>query len=129
MNIINVVLEEGEMKQIMVGDSYKSAVDFFKVRDEQFIPALTSGDSLTAEEILNTTLEKYYEAHRASIDKVVQLASAYNSKLETDTQLLIEKYTAYSRYSAHNNSCYFICIFFYNKCNQESHIQANRCSG
>ena len=75
-------LTAGEIKTTMVEDSYKSAIAFFGVFDTEFIPAIKSGDKVKANEILTTKLDKLYSEHRLSINKVVTLTDAKNSKIE-----------------------------------------------
>jgi len=82
-------LEQSSMKNILIEDSYNAAVDFFKVKNEQFIPAIKSGNLELANLLLNSQLKDNYEKHRAAIDKVVELAGLSNSALEKDTQEVI----------------------------------------
>ncbi|MFA6978886.1 MAG: methyl-accepting chemotaxis protein [Ignavibacteriaceae bacterium] len=83
-------LEQSNMKKILIEDSYNSAVEFFKVKNDQFIPAIRSGNLELANQLLNTQLKEKYEKHREAIDKVVELAGVSNSVLEKDTQEVID---------------------------------------
>jgi methyl-accepting chemotaxis protein len=83
-------LDEGDIKQMMIVDSYEPAEEFFQIRDNQFIPLIKNGNIQQAELLYNSTLKDYYEKHRASIDKVVELSTAANSKFESETNEFIE---------------------------------------
>ncbi|MHB1687420.1 MAG: methyl-accepting chemotaxis protein [Ignavibacteriaceae bacterium] len=86
-------LEPGGMKKILVEDSYKPAVEFFKVENDQFIPAIKSGNLELANLLLNTSLKENYEKHREAIDKVVELAGISNLKIEKESQDVISTRT------------------------------------
>ncbi len=83
-------LEEGELKNNFVEGSYKPAVEFFKVKNSQFIPAVEAGNIDLANTLLSTVLKDSYEKHREAIDKVVELAGVSNSLMEKNTQEVID---------------------------------------
>jgi methyl-accepting chemotaxis protein len=86
-------LEPGTMKNILIEDSYKPAVEFFRVKNSQFIPAIKSGNIELANLLLNTGLKENYEKHREAIDKVVELANISNLAIEKETQDVISTRT------------------------------------
>jgi methyl-accepting chemotaxis protein len=71
-------LPEGRLKDIMLVDAYKPALEYFQIRESQFIPAVLSGDLKRAKELSMGSLSEKYETHRAAIDEVVTLASDRN---------------------------------------------------
>ena len=75
------VLAEDAMKEAMVEKSFRPAVEFFEIRDREFIPALLAGDRPRAENTLKTLDEKYQE-HRKWIDVVTRLAEASSREYE-----------------------------------------------
>jgi methyl-accepting chemotaxis protein len=75
-------LPEDRMKNIMVGDSYRSADEFFKTVDNEFIPAVRSSDWKKAQKLAYGTLKQKYEEHRRHIDNVVAMANTKNVELE-----------------------------------------------
>jgi len=83
-------LENGEMKQVMVEQSYVPAIEFFRIRDEEFIPALKKGEREKAAQAL-TGLRTHYEKHRAAIDQVVAMATDRNTKDEEIGREVIKK--------------------------------------
>ena len=68
-------LPEGEMKRIKTVDCYEPAVRFYRVVNEQFIPACMAGDAATAQQLARGSLREHYETHRTAIDKVVSMAT------------------------------------------------------
>ncbi|MGW8256648.1 MAG: methyl-accepting chemotaxis protein [Thermoguttaceae bacterium] len=82
-------LEKGEIKQLMVHDSYVPAREFFEVVNKQFIPALLRSDRKTAAELAATVLLKKYQEHRAKIDLIVQKVTWENSAIESQTTSIL----------------------------------------
>jgi PAS domain S-box-containing protein len=76
----NKELENGEMKTVLIEDSYRPAKVFLDSLDNQMIPALKAGDQNRVEQLL-PILRMNYEAHRTQIDKVVNIA---NAKVDND---------------------------------------------
>jgi methyl-accepting chemotaxis protein len=72
-------LDDGDIKNIMVNESYKPAIEFFDIRDSKFIAAILKGDRKTAVELAHGILKTKYEEHRQKIDKVVELSVARNA--------------------------------------------------
>jgi methyl-accepting chemotaxis protein len=77
-------LPDGPIKQTMIEAGYAPAMQFFTVRDGEFLPALKAGQSAQAQQILRDKLQPAYEAHRAAIDQVVRLADAQNQQTEAE---------------------------------------------
>lgn len=68
-------LPEGEMKQVKTVGCYVPAIEFYRVLNDEFIPACLKGDKETAQKLARGPLQKHYEIHRESIDKVVAMAT------------------------------------------------------
>lgn len=79
-------LSEGDKKKAMVEDSYKPAIEFFKVFNDEFVPAIKNGDQEKVDEILASKLDELYSEHRTYIDKVVALANTENAVLEENAK-------------------------------------------
>src|SRR4029079_8878723 len=62
------------LKQFLVGDSYKPAMEFWDTIDKEFIPDLQSGKLGEAKALATGKLKDLYNTHRAAIDKVVVTA-------------------------------------------------------
>jgi len=75
-------LTDGEIRRIMLEDSYRPAVAFYQAAIHQFFPALQSGEAQKAERLLKERLKSEYDAHRRAIDRVVALTNSRNVQIE-----------------------------------------------
>jgi methyl-accepting chemotaxis protein len=82
-------LSEGRIKDIMVNESYQSVKEFFRIKNDQFIPAIKRGDQSAALSVLETQLKPLYEKHRQLVDEMVQLANASSDKFEKEAQATV----------------------------------------
>src|SRR6476646_8179343 len=76
----------------MTVTAYRSAMQFFQLRDEQFVPAIRAGDHERAKAVL-AQMHQRYEAHRLAIDQVVQLATQQNDAFEAKAKIIIGNQT------------------------------------
>ena len=81
-------LPQDSMKDLMTVTAYRSAMQFFQLRDEAFIPAIRAGDRERAKSVL-AQMNQRYEAHRLAIDQVVALATQRNAAYETKSAQVI----------------------------------------
>jgi methyl-accepting chemotaxis protein WspA len=82
-------LAPGRLKDFMVSQSYRPAMEFYDIRDRELIPAVLAGDTPKAKELAYGKLLERYDEHRAAIDEVVRLATASNAAHErTATELV-----------------------------------------
>ncbi len=77
-----------DLGDLMTVTAYNPAMEFFKLRDEQFIPALQAGDRDKARAIL-AQMHQRYEAHRLAIDQVVTISKTRNATAESDADEVI----------------------------------------
>ena len=82
-------LPEGEMKQIKVVECYEPAVEFYRVLNDEFIPACLAGDTVRAQRLSRGTLRQHYEKHRAAVDKVVSMAEQRNIHDENEVASVV----------------------------------------
>ena len=75
-------LPDGDMKKLMVEDAYTPVKQYFDVFEQEFIPAVKSGDRIKAKEILDNKLSSFYAEHRAAIDKIVVHANNQTTEIE-----------------------------------------------
>jgi methyl-accepting chemotaxis protein WspA len=68
-------LPPNELKTYLVDTSHRAAIDFFNLRDHEFMP-LVGKDVVKAKELANGRLKQLYNEHRAAIDQVVTRATA-----------------------------------------------------
>jgi methyl-accepting chemotaxis protein WspA len=81
-------LPPGELKDYMTVAAAKSAMEFYRIRDEQFVPALRAGDRERAQALI-ATMHRHYEAHRLAIDEVVARSLARNAEFENEADVEI----------------------------------------
>ena len=76
-------LTEGSIKDNMLVNSYKPAVDYFELRDNKFISLIKSGNREEAKNLLLGGMKTKYDEHRKYVDLVVKEATAKNLITET----------------------------------------------
>ncbi len=87
-------LPPGPLDDVMTVTSARAAIDFFEVRDREFIPALQGGDSARVAASLQR-MQHHYEAHRLGINEVVRLTTIQNAERETSAIEVVSKQTGY----------------------------------
>lgn len=75
-------LEAGPIREALVERSARPALEYFEVRDGDFVRAIRSGDRRAAQRIAFGPLAARYDAHRREIDEVVRLTTAENTAVE-----------------------------------------------
>ncbi len=75
-------LPPGPLRKAMVVDAYVPAVEFFRLRDEIFLPAVLAGNGERANALIRGPLSEHYETHRRAIDYVTALATAESAAHE-----------------------------------------------
>ena len=84
-------LPQGPMREAILMRAYQPAQEFFRVRDDEFIPAIRRGDRETAQSLAQTVLKPLYEQHRKAVLEVVQLAVTQNTDEEHSALTLAEQ--------------------------------------
>ena len=72
-------LPEGEMKKILIENSYRPAIKFYKILNDEFLPLIKEGKNAEAKALTNGMLKSLYGEHRLAIDQVVTMANAQNT--------------------------------------------------
>ena len=68
-------LPEGRLRQEMISSSYNPAMEFYRIRDKDFLPALLAGNIDKARAIAYGPLMDNFLKHRAAILNVVKMAT------------------------------------------------------
>lgn len=89
-------LPEGEMKQIKTVDCFEPAIEFYRVLNDEFIPACVKGDKETTQELARGPLRTHYETHRKSIDKVVAMATERAAQDEAEISEIVTSRTGWA---------------------------------
>lgn len=80
------LLDNGPLKEMLVKTSYDPAIEFYRLRDEEFIPAALAGKGEKAKQLATGPLKELYIKHRDAIDQVVKLVNQSNANLEQVAQ-------------------------------------------
>ncbi|QEG01735.1 Methyl-accepting chemotaxis protein McpS [Stieleria maiorica] len=89
-------LTDGAMKKMKTIDCYETAMEFFRVRDQQFVPACLSGDVATAKSLSRGTMRRLYEEHKSAVDAVASMATRRNASDEAAVDALVDARMALS---------------------------------
>lgn len=81
-------LAQDTMGDLMTVTSYRAAMEFFRLRDDEFIPAIRADDRERARRVLQQMRQRY-DAHRYAIDEVWKLAEQRNLANETKAEGLV----------------------------------------
>ena len=87
-------LPPGALNDVMTSTSAKAAIDFFEVRDREFLPALQAGDAPRLAGAL-ARMQLHYESHRVAINEVVRLARLQNAAREASAINVVSGLTRY----------------------------------
>lgn len=85
--------KETTIREMMIRDSFQPAQEFFKIVEQDYLPAIKNGDMDTVNGLLKGKLNELYSEHRKYIDRVVATASEKNNQTETLTTRLIRSRT------------------------------------
>ena len=87
---VNRLPREGEddihLRTAMLETSYQPAMRFLDTVRERLIPAAQKGDYPAAKALIYGSLQNDYNAHRAAIDDVVEMASTRNKRVEAEVE-------------------------------------------
>ncbi|MDR2485783.1 MAG: methyl-accepting chemotaxis protein [Treponema sp.] len=76
------LLTPGDMRTSFLEGSYNSAVKFYDIVFNKFIPGLEQGDSAKAKQLVLQDLKEQYKEHRKHIDQVVKSAALQYKETE-----------------------------------------------
>ena len=81
-------LAAGALADAMNVVAYRPAAEYYRIRDNELVPAVLAGDRRGIEAAL-VTLKQRYEEHRRAVDEVVKLTNARNHELEQRAELAL----------------------------------------
>jgi methyl-accepting chemotaxis protein len=82
-------LPEGEIRTDMLSGAYDPAVEFYRIADTEFIPAVNSCNQKKVEELLHGPLESTYRTHRLYINRIVSQADTQSTIIEHKTEKIL----------------------------------------
>jgi len=77
------------LRKAFLEDSYTPAIDFWKVVNSDFLPAVNANDGAKAQSLASGRLKQLYAQHRVAVDQTVSLAIAEQTNIEAETRDLI----------------------------------------
>ncbi|HUO08449.1 MAG TPA: methyl-accepting chemotaxis protein [Phycisphaerae bacterium] len=84
-------LPDSPTKSALLNDSYKPAVEYYKIFNDQFLPAIKANDRAKAHDLLIGPMTEQYAAHRAAIDHVVTLAGDDTTAIEKSSKASLNR--------------------------------------
>ncbi len=84
------VLDDSPMKDLMTATAARAALEFYRIRDDIYVPAIRTDDRSAARAALDQMRQRY-DAHRYAIDDVVKMAQARNADYEKRANELINE--------------------------------------
>jgi len=87
------LIQNEEIMNLLLEDSYKPAKEFFDIAEKQVIPLIQEKKYEEANIIVMNILSPLYQEHRKSIDKVVQLSIKQNGEIEAQAEQTISNST------------------------------------
>jgi methyl-accepting chemotaxis protein len=88
-NFWKVALANGQIRDLMIVDSYKPASEFYKILESEFVPAVLRNDVNMATNLVYGALKQKYEEHRLVINEVVKLTKEQNELNENKINKMI----------------------------------------
>jgi methyl-accepting chemotaxis protein len=88
-------LPEGPIRQTLLVESHRPAIEFLDLLDREFVPAVRSGDRARARALLTGPMRSLYDQHRRAVDRLVQLTTAENKRIETHVRETLATYQNY----------------------------------
>lgn len=79
-----------ELRKALLVDAHGYAQEFYKILDEQYLPAIRSGDRERAKSAMSN-LQSVYEKHRSVIDQVVTMTNNRNLADEASGNVFIKQ--------------------------------------
>ena len=82
------LLPEGEVKTELCDASYAPALAFYRIRDEEFIPAIMAGEHDRAAALMDGRMMPQYQAHRHAIDGMVESSRELSQAIDDTIKVL-----------------------------------------
>ncbi len=77
-------LPSGSFKKAATSDCYRPAMEYFRILEEQFIPAVETGNREKSRGLVEGELDRRFREHQQAIEQVIQLANERNAEIEAN---------------------------------------------
>ena len=101
------------LRRSLLDEATPAGLQFFKVMKESFLPLVKQGRDSEAREVLDGPLTTAYRAHRAGIDKTVELANAEVAVVESKADSLLSSNVRFLYYAAGVINALVILLTFF----------------
>lgn len=85
-------IPEADINKALLEDSYNPAIKYYKIANEEYIPAVLAGDSGKSEEIMEKKLIPEFHLHKTHIYKTVEIVNKMCSEDEKSAASELKKY-------------------------------------
>jgi methyl-accepting chemotaxis protein len=96
----NRFLEPGEMRDLLLRDSYQPVGAFYNIALNQFVPALQNGDHERARILAFRDLKEHYTAHRKAVDRLTSLTKEDYAAIKEDADRTMDTEVAVGTFIA-----------------------------
>lgn len=83
-------LTDPSLRQALLVDSYRPAIQFFDLVNQEFLPDVKAKRYRQARELANGELQARYQEHRSAVNRVVRLGMAQQRDIEAQTAVAVE---------------------------------------
>ena len=91
-----LVTDDPRLNQPMLVDAFTTGTEFFRVVNEEFLPAVDERDGATAQSIATGQLNEIYDRHRDAIVETVEVARAKQAQIESSSTAQVRRLSALS---------------------------------
>ncbi|AFL69784.1 methyl-accepting chemotaxis protein [Sulfurospirillum barnesii] len=84
-------LKHTGMRKLILEDTKTPAFEFFEIMEKEYVPALKAHQREKAQALSSGILSATYEAHRAMVDKLVEMANKEALQDEEDATAILQK--------------------------------------
>jgi len=89
-------LSEGPIRDGLLRQTHNPAMEFFRICDEQLIPAALAGDGEKAESLMEGPLSVAFHQHKLAVDELQNIVSEAAADLEVSTNAAVATSTNWS---------------------------------
>ncbi len=86
-------LPEGKLKELVGGAAYTSANEWFGIMEQEFVPAVLSGDRKKAHEIRTTKMAKLFTAQAAIVDDILKVTNDVVANNQAEAAAVVQSRT------------------------------------
>jgi methyl-accepting chemotaxis protein len=86
-------LPEGKLKDLLGGEAYTTANQWFQMAEQEFVPAVLSGDRKKAHEFRTTRMAPVFLAQEATVDEIVKVTNDIVANDQAEAAAVVQSRT------------------------------------